>query len=239
MESHLNLIKTDFKEVEKRVLPRFPFSYLTFKGKKEAKKVFEVKDISFSGMQLCLKDGGHIYVPGNEVLGKLHWHGVEVNITGRVQWVNGQRLGVEFLEEDANYSNLKDFLSYESLSQKLKPLHKVEMDLELPNNLKYWLRADGPVEIFIWNHNDGESSRFQIILMEQFVEWEDGKGLVTGRVLTKRDVETPLVASDEFVFQMDQKPDRQRLDNAKRFVSYIREDLISKNAKEFLLVKLG
>jgi len=239
MQRHLNLIKTDFKETEKRILPRFPYTYLTFKGAQENHKVFEIKDISMSGMQLCLKDGGHQYLPAKEIIGQIRWHGGIVSIIGKVQWVNGQRLGVEFSSDDATTNGLMEFLSYKNFAKNIKALHKTDLELDLPRNLKYWLRADGPVEIFIWMHTDGELSRFQIILLQQFVEWEDGKGLVTGRVLTKRDVETPLVASDEFVFQLDAHPNRERIDLAKLFISYLDNQSIDNAAREFLQVKLG
>ena len=75
MERHLNLIKTDFEQTEKRIFPRFPFSYLTFKSSNDGanKHVFEIKDISYTGMQLCLKDGGHDFTPGNTIGGTVHW----------------------------------------------------------------------------------------------------------------------------------------------------------------------
>lgn len=101
MERHLNLIKTDYQEVEKRVFPRFPFSYLTFKAGDSESKVFEVKDISFLGMQLCLKDGGHDFIPGTEIDGTLHWKGATLKALGNVKWVRGQQLGVAFTLDNA------------------------------------------------------------------------------------------------------------------------------------------
>ena len=53
MEPQLNLIKNVSAKIEKRVFPRFPFSYLTFKGAHCAEgKVFEVVDISLTGMTM-------------------------------------------------------------------------------------------------------------------------------------------------------------------------------------------
>ena len=57
MERHLSLIKTDYQEMEKRVFPRFPFGLMMFRESSSEKKVFEVKDISLTGMQISIKDG--------------------------------------------------------------------------------------------------------------------------------------------------------------------------------------
>ena len=53
--SFLNLVK-DEAVLEKRVFPLFPFSSLFFKVDK-AGHIFEVKDISHTGMQIEIKDG--------------------------------------------------------------------------------------------------------------------------------------------------------------------------------------
>ena len=102
MERHLNLIKTDFEQTEKRIFPRFPFSYLTFKADSTSseRNVFEIKDISYTGMQLCLKDGGHDFTPGRQINGTVHWQKASLDTIGTVKWVSGSRIGVEFSSEN-------------------------------------------------------------------------------------------------------------------------------------------
>jgi hypothetical protein len=56
MPKHLQLVESDFETIEKKKLPRFPFCYLTFKPHDYQEHVFEVRDISHSGMQLELKN---------------------------------------------------------------------------------------------------------------------------------------------------------------------------------------
>ena len=242
MERHLNLIKTEFKELEKRVLPRFPFTYLTFKNEGESQadqKVFEVKDISFTGMQLSLKDGDHKYIPGADISGIIHWRGATLDTKGKVKWVKGHSLGVEFIEDENMSTEVKNFLSIDNIVAGMKPIHKSGLELETPANLKYWLRADGPFEIFIWCHPGGELSRFQIILMENFVEWEDGVGLKSGRVLTQRDLDTPLSLEDEFVFSMDEGVDMEKIRFTLDIIERLSEDHLSATAKDFVKRKLG
>ncbi len=65
MLRQFNLIKNDAALREKRVLPSFPFCFMIFRPVQKSGNnhthVYEVKDISHSGMQLALKDGIHHY----------------------------------------------------------------------------------------------------------------------------------------------------------------------------------
>lgn len=238
MEGHLNLIKTEYKETEKRVFPRFPFTYLTFKANKGEGQVFEVLNISFTGMQISLKNGGCEFKPEEKIVGELHWRGASIEIEGDIKWVKGQRLGVAFAEELTKKA-VPDFLSIENIVAGMRPVHDSGLDIEMPNNLKYWLRADGPVEVFVWEHNDHEISRFQIILMDHFVEWEDGKGLRTGDVINKRNVETPLNAEDEYVFEIDETCDEEKIKFAGRIIENVPENFLPVTVTDFLSRKIG
>jgi hypothetical protein len=238
MENHLSLIKTGYQDIEKRVFPRFPFNYLTFKAQNGVERVFAVKDISYTGMQLSLKDGGHPYKIGETVRGELHWRGAVLDLESQVKWVHGQRLGVEFDGGEAFEESIKSFLSIDNIIRGMRALHQSPMNLELPSDLEYWLQADGPVEIFIWTHNDHEISRFQLVMMDSFVEYQDGKGLKSGRVLTKRDLDTPLVQEDEFVFEMDETIDQERLAFAQQIVLKVPSTFLPEEVFSFLRLKL-
>src|SRR5690606_25774122 len=207
----------------KRVLPRFPFCYLTFKSSGQETRVFEVKDISHSGMQLSLRNGEMNLKEENEISGDMHWNGRVVSIFGTVKWVNGNRLGVEFSHQPKLRTEIQEFLEIEALAMMMKPIHKLDFGIELPARLKFWLRADGPVELFVWQHPDGELAKFQTLIMENFVEWEDGVGLKSGRVMSKRNIDTPLITEDEFVFQMDEALDQDKIDRSMALCEHISE----------------
>ena len=239
MENHLSLIKTGYQDIEKRILPRFPFNYLIFKSNKADSRVFAVKDISYSGMQLSLKDGGHSFKIGEKITGELHWKGATLGLEADVKWVHGQRLGVAFSADDSFDDNIKNFLSISNIIKSMRPLHQSSMDLEMPTGLRYWLQADGPVEIFVWCHAHSDISRFQLIMMDSFVEYQDGKGLKSGRVVTKRDLDTPLVKEDEFVFEMDERLDDNRLGFARDIVTHLPSEFLPDNVLDFLKLKLG
>lgn len=240
MPANLNLIKSSNPEVEKRIFPRFPFTYMTFKDQNcEKQQVYEVVDISLTGMQISLKNGGHQYVNDAVIEGHLHWRGSDLEVRGHVKWTTSNNIGIAFKSEQGQYERIQSFLSVDNVVKGMRALHNNELGLEIPSNLKYWLRADGPFEIFLWQHNDGELSKFQVIMMNRFIEWEDGKGVRTGNVLKRRDVDSPLSCSDEFLFEIDEQTSEDKLNQALGLVAKIPATYLPEMAIEFLTVKLG
>jgi hypothetical protein len=244
MERHLSLIKTDYQELEKRVFPRFPFGLMIFreeqsKDDKNPKMVFEVKDISLTGMQLTFKSGTHHYKAGSVIVGNLHWKDDNVLVTGKVQWVKNGSIGLSFNSSIRFEEEMRHFLSFDNIVAHIKPLHRQDLSLDLPNNLMYWLKADGVLEIFVWEHTSNGIRRFQILMMEHFIEWEEGVGVRTGRILTQRDLDTPLSLEDEFVFQIDPSPVSSKIDMALGIVRKIKAEHLPLDARDFLVYKLG
>lgn len=239
MERHLSLIKTEYKEMEKRVFPRFPFGMMMFRETSADKKVFEVRDISLTGMQISIKDGILVHNIGDKISGNLQWRESAIEINGTVKWVRGQSVGVLFESGISFESKMSQFLSFDNIVSHIKPLHQSKLPIDLPNNLKYWLKSDGVLEIFVWEHSQSGISRFQIILMEHFIEWEEGTGIRTGRVMTQRDLDTPLSQEDEFTFQIDEGLMQDKVDLAIGIVRKISDDQIPESARDFLFYKLG
>lgn len=243
MERHLSLIKTDYQEMEKRVFPRFPFGFMVFReenpSESSAKMVFEVKDISLSGMQLSFKDGSHNYTQGGNIQGSLQWRGSTIRVKGNVQWIREGNIGLAFNSSIAFEEQMRSFLSFDNIVSHIKALHKNEISLDLPNNLKYWLKADGVLEIFVWKHNSSGISHFQILLLEHFIEWEEGVGLRTGRIMTQRDLDTPLSLEDEFVFHIDEGAVQEKIEMALGVVRKIPTEHLPLEARDFLVYKLG
>jgi hypothetical protein len=238
MERRFNLIKSDFEKHEKRILPRFPFCYLTFKADGDS-RVYEVKDISLTGMQISLKDSHSQFQENANLSGSIHWLGKNLDIAGTVKWHTQNRLGVEFVKKTEALQRVQNFLRIEELVKRLKPLHKVNDGLEVPTRLKYWLRADGPVELFVWQHSDGEIAKFQILFLESFIEWEDGVGINTGRILSKRNVDSPLIEEDEWVFRMDANLDSEKLERVQALIKLIDHDLLPAEVSSFILRQMN
>lgn len=235
MTERLNLIKTEGSIPEKRVLPRYPFSFMTFKSSSQADHAFEVADISQGGMRLALKDGSHSYRPGDDAAGELHWRQFKLNIMGRVAWTQARALGVEFNEKIAN--EVKELLNVENVLNSLRPIHTTAVDLNIPSNLKYWLRTDGPVEIFFWVHRDGEFSRVQYCIFDKYFEWEDGKGIQTGVVVGRKNIESPLNQEDEFTINFDESVNDETVQLVSHITSNLDESLLPEEAAEFALRK--
>lgn len=239
MERHLNLVQSDFEELEKKIFPRFPFCFLTFKTNQEdCDLTYEVKDISHTGMQVALRMGTHQLQKEQRVQGKLHWSGLELEIAGEVRWSTQMRAGIEFNNSPVLRERVSQVLDLALYADRLKPIHLMDYGVEIPARLKAWLRADGPVEIFVWQHGDGELAGFQILMMENFVEWEDGVGLKTARVISKRDIDTPLLTEDEFVFQVDQTIDDEKIAKASRLVNNIASEKLESSLINFISLKL-
>ena len=74
--------------------------------------------------------------------------------------------------------------------------------------------------------------------METFVEWEDGHGLKTGRILSKRNVDSPLINEDECVFRMDQSAEEEKLNRVKDLVDLIPGELLPTETKTFIARQL-
>ena len=237
MQRHLNLIKTGHQEVEKRVFPRFPFSYLTFRNSGEDAKTYEVKDISYSGMSISLKDGESPYSLGDLIEGEIHWHGNKASITGEVKRIEGQSVGVEFSNTDVNEKNIRELLTVQNIAASMKPIHEYQDDM--PTNLAYWLRCDGPFELFVWQHNDHEISKIQIIMMYNYLEWTDGEGIATGKILSVQDHDTPLSNEEEFEFLIDDVLDEEKYNFAQDIITNIKESLLPDDVYNFLKRKLG
>lgn len=234
--THLKLVEKPSNPIEKRKIPRFPFSFLNFKNSgKNSNQVFEVREISATGMQLLLRDGKIGIGPDQEIEGELHWKGKSLKIKGTVIWVRDRRLGVAF----KNLTNIANFLKVENILDAMQVLHKNTLEIEYPSNLKFWLHSDGPVEILIWGHPDGEWSEFQIIYFKNFIEWMDGKGVKTGVVLTRRNLETSIFDQEEFLFQIDQHLEPSKIKEIFTLLDKIPNDFLPSNVIDFLKLKLS
>ena len=102
MSRTINLVSSNRQTEVKRVLPRFPMCYLTFK-ESGFNQAFEVVNISSTGMQLLLKDGEIPFKKQSHIIGELHWHGKGLMLEGNVVWLTQSRVGVEFTSD-----NIKD-----------------------------------------------------------------------------------------------------------------------------------
>jgi hypothetical protein len=237
MERRFNLIKSEALAEQKRVLPRFPFCYLTFKPDK-SDRVYEVRDISFTGMQLLKRDPSVDYKDEQPIKGIIHWQGHEMKVDAKIKWTTKSRLGVEFIKRQENAESIKKFLTISEIVKKIKPVHQLKVGMDIPAKLKYWLRSDGPVDIYVWQHPDGEWSEFQILMFDTFIEWKDGIGIKTGKLMSKRNIDTPLLTEDEWVFHFDSELDDFKMTRGKQLIEALDLTLWNEGIQQFILRKL-
>ena len=235
MNHRPGLVGGRIREVEKRTLPRFPFSRMTFKA--AGTRAFAVGDINDRGMRLQLRDGGHGHREGEVLEGVVKWRGETVELRGTVLWVRGDSLGLAFDEEGA--VRVRGLLGLGNVVAGLRPIRREDFDLEFPAGLGHWLRADRIAEVLVWQRPGGEVSSFQILLYGLLVEYEDGQGLKTGRVLERRGLDTPLAQRDELVLQVDPELDPGKLRLARDLAGRLGEGHLPQAVRDFLAVRLG
>ncbi len=236
MDRQLSLVKTEYQQLEKRVLPRFPFSFLMFKSH-DSGKVFEISDISHTGMQLLLKDGDHGLKADDLLSGTIQWRGHSLAVSADIKWASTRRLGVAF--HDSCLNQVEELFCVSNIVEGLKPMHQTDWEEQLPANLLYWLRADSSLEVFIWGHSDKEFSRFQFVILDYFVEWQDGLGVKSGKVIKKRELETPLFSEGELVFHVDEGVDFAKIAFAKDVIGHLSTGQLPRAVIDFLKLKLG
>ncbi len=198
---------------EKRILPRYPYNTMTFKlAGENISNAFEVLDISPIGMQIFDRSGASKISQNASVLGILSFKGERIRIEGKVRWAKEKKMGIIFNESERDI--LSEFLSLKKVVRGFMELHKDREELEvrgLSPLLKYWFKGEGPVELFLWSHPWGGIQKIQIVIFDTFIEWEDGKGLQTALARERKDFETPLIQTDEYLFEFDCIPDNDKL----------------------------
>ncbi|MCY4643899.1 MAG: PilZ domain-containing protein [Bacteriovoracales bacterium] len=235
MVRHLNLLKNDREQEEKRTFPRFRIPSITFKDQ-NSKKIFEVDDVSPSGMKIQLKVGTHDFDKKDSVRGMIRWQGRELLIDAKVAWVAKTRAqaGVTFEKPQ----EIEDFFSMKNIIQGAKILHHPPFDEEKPPRLKYWLKSASVFEVLVWAHGDGVYEKIQILFTDHFIEWKDGEGARTGLLLQRRDKDTPLSEQDEWTIRMDGPVDRGKMKTVCRLLENIPENKMEEFTKKFILGKL-
>ena len=235
MSNSFHAFKGGERGFVKRVFPRYPFTFLVFKADK---RLFEVRDISFWGMRIALKDGTHGLSVGDCLVGYLHWKGESLPVNFQVKWSDSENAGGEFERNEQFDKKIRSFFCVENILKNLRPLHLQEGVRDLPANLKYWFKSDGTVEFFIWCDPNGKISSFQGVVLDKFFEWEEGQGMWTGRVHKHKDLDTPLDCWEEFVCEEDTRINSFVVDLTHKIFSAFPSEYLSDQDREFLLLKL-
>jgi len=238
MSEAFNLIDNLKGVIEKRVLPRFPLNYLTFRVSDKMNqhhKTYSIRDISTTGMQITKTEGQISFQVGDTFSGDVSWKGEKCEIQAEVKWIEGRRMGVKFISD---LKVVDEFLSMDRIVKNTKALHTENLGLNTPKGLKYWFQADGPVEFFLWTFPSGEISKFELIMHKKLFEWDFYKGPRTGEIISMRGKETPLSSEDEFQFHFHERNDEIFMQRCHRFISSLKSNEIAAEDHEFVLNKI-
>lgn len=231
MSAVLELIDGEVERIESFSLPRFPFGRLIFKGSaKMSSHAFEVFSLKSDGMVLHLKDGEHSYSMGDIIQGELHLFDVKITLTGRILKAEELFLEVHLLK------NIKKLFALETLLLGMRLLKREDIPSEIPLDLCYWLRSDGLVEIFVWEHSDTEISAFQILFLDRVIEWRDGEGISTGKILKREEVEVPL--GEKLLVSFETCPLEEDLERGLFILEHLEEGILPEVVLDFMELKV-
>ena len=212
---------------ERRTLPRFPLSFLLFRD--HSARTFAVRDVSYGGMRLGGEDAACPFRVGDEIAGALRLKGRILDVRGRVKWVEGGECGVGFASGGGFGEGIRSFLGVDAAIEGMKVLH--DDGAALAPRLKYWLRSDGVVEIFVW-----EGGSFQIIFCGDFVEGSPEGLLRTGR-LAYLGKDMAVADGEEFLFRFDSPADSKKVGFASDVLGRMGERHLPHDVLEFLRTK--
>ena len=231
--------------VERRILPRYSFSYLTFKllhhGEQVKAMTFEVNDVSVEGLALETKFFDlQNFKMGDFIHGVLNWAGERIDIKANIQWIKQGRFGIRFVPSKNLNERIRELTSIKLLTNKLKFLHLESEKMTLPQGLCYWIQSEGPLEFFAWKTKSTEViHRLQIIYWQNYLEWEKGQGWSTGVLQDRHQygANGPMDSS-ECVVLFDSTLDQRKLKTMKDILSHFPDGAFAKSDQEFLLRKL-
>jgi len=230
--------------LERRILPRYSFSYLTFKllhhGEMVKAMTFEVNDVSIEGLALETKFFDlQNFKQGDFLHGVLNWAGERLDIKATVKWVQNGRLGIHFQPTKILYERIKELTSLQLLTSKLKILHNEKHKISMPEGLFYWVQAEGPLEFFAWKTSEAAMvHRLQIIYWQNYLEWEKGEGWSSGVLKDRKHYGTAGIDTSECFVMFDSILDQKKLKTAKEIISLFPESVFLSADYDFFLRKL-
>jgi len=234
IERKLSLVFNDEELSEKRKFPRFPFTALSFKPQ-DFSHALKVKDISLSGMQCLLVDAPMDVTIGDRIQGKIHWKRNELKIQAKVSWKKESTLGIEFILNRDEEEELRKFLSFEQMAKNTISMFSAHQKNDYSHQLQNWLSADGVFELFVWGDSQLTISHFHILILETLIEWTEDKGFKTGKLKSKRNIETPLYIESECDYILDREFDIAKLHMAFGVIELLSPNQISTDLKSFIL----
>ncbi|MGZ3700108.1 MAG: PilZ domain-containing protein [Bdellovibrionota bacterium] len=200
---------------ERRRLPRLSLTAEQFRLSSNG-KIFSVQDLSVEGMAIRIIDSEdlRLFTVGAKFEGLLNLKGNKYTVRGHVRHVTRELVGCEFGELDEPVkSALQSFLDPAVLGQEIRPIPSAER-----NSL--WYHGPSGTDLILHRGNDGQYHRMMLYVLGSFVQWEQEKGLSTGRTdIGPETGETlGIVRFDTLLLSPDPELDRGKLQIAKTLI---------------------
>lgn len=200
---------------EKRRLPRFHITPCQFHDQ-ELKKNFSVQDVSMGGVAIRLVDFDDLplFAVASQHQGIIKIEGMKLPCSFQVRYLRGLLVGAEWVNID---SALKEQLERISVPKVLGANLKAYDLPDSPNTL--WYHNPTGVDLLLYL-NDGKISRWTLFIHQNFVSWDEGEEVKTGRSIAEDDegYAHGIVRLETRMLNHDEQPDRRLIEVAMELV---------------------
>lgn len=208
--------KEDRPGVERRRVPRLSLTTEQFRLSQTG-RIFPVADLSVNGMALRIIDRGElaIFPMGMRFEGVLNLRREKYSVKAQVRHLGTELVGCEFegLDEKACQA-IRAFLDPAILGKELKPIPAAD-------GVALWYHGPSGTDLLFWRLADGQYSRIILFVLGSYIQWENGAGLSTGRMMASFEQSEirGVVRLETMLLEADPKPDKGKLRIGQTLVS--------------------
>jgi hypothetical protein len=144
--------------------------------------IFIIRDISTQGFSTYASPRGLERLDVGDVFAsRMRYLGEVYDLNARVSWKGGDVVGFEQLNPSAQVKTfIHRLLMPIEIASSLREVDSEFMQGHEPN--KKWYHGDNDTDLYIWMTEDGELNAWQLIIKDQYVEWNDLHGISTGNM---------------------------------------------------------
>jgi hypothetical protein len=135
---------------------------------------------------------------------------------------------------------LQKYLDLSFLGKSLVHVDEEILKENNPLGISKWYHGKNFTDLFIWIFPKGGIEKFQILFLDNFIEWSDTDGIQSGNFeltghIVKDEGTTGFGRIEEIVFSYDNEYDKNKIDMA---VKLLEHSKISQGDSEFMLGRI-
>lgn len=223
---------TEESNFERRRLPRLSLTTEQFKLDQNG-RIFPIADLSSKGMAIrVIETSDFRYFPvGSKFKGTLNLRREKFRVSAQVRHLGNEMVGCEFFElEEKSATAIAEFLDPIALAKELRPIPATD-------GVALWYHGPSGTDFLLWRASDGKYTRMTLFLLGTFVQWEEDKGLTTGRLApsTEQSEVRGVIRLETMLLENDRTPDVNKVSLARTLIheSSITADLKSWCVRHF------